>query len=185
MKLPGCYLIVILMGFPLFGQDRQPPVDAAGISALNFLRLNAEVCTAGQPSLEDLERLKQQGVRTILNLRRPEEDPEGQQSERKRAVELGFEYVVIPIDAANIQTSQVEAFSEVVRDAKKRPLLIHCRSAGRVGALWLIHRVLNDGWTCSRAEEEARKIGLSGQGLLDFALGYIQASRPQACASFK
>jgi uncharacterized protein (TIGR01244 family) len=183
MRLPGCYLIVILLGFPLLGQDRHEAVGQNNVSAVNFVRLNAEVCLSGQPSVEDLERLREQGVRTILNLRRPEEDPEGQGLERKRAQEMGFKYLVIPIDAANITTSQVEEFFRAVRAEENRPLLIHCRTAARVGALWWIHRVLNDGWNCAKAEQEARRIGLSQQALIDFARGYIEASKPLACTA--
>ena len=38
---------------------------------INFLRVDKQICTGGQPSLEDLARLKAEGVRAIINLRQP------------------------------------------------------------------------------------------------------------------
>ena len=55
-----------------------------------------------------------------------------------------------------------------------RPMFIHCTAAIRVGAFWLIRRVVRDGWTWDRALEDARKVGLSNAPHLeDFARQYI------------
>ena len=42
-------------------------------SIKNFLRVNKEFWTGGQPSLQHLEKLKVDGVKTIINLRQPTE----------------------------------------------------------------------------------------------------------------
>ena len=39
----------------------------------NFLRVNKDFCTGGQPKLEHLEKLKAEGVKSIINLRQPSE----------------------------------------------------------------------------------------------------------------
>ena len=43
----------------------------------------------------------------------------------------------------------------------------------RVGGMWLIKRVLQDGWTVEKATEEAKLIGLRNEPLEKFALEYI------------
>lgn len=144
------------------------------VSAKNFLRLNDDFCTAGQPSLEDLAKLKAEGIRAILNLRQPEEDPLIAEEE-KAAQSLGLKYFNLPIDASNLQTSQAEQFLKIVGDEHNHPILIHCASANRVGGFWMIHRVLKDGWTLEKAEEEARRIGLRNPALVEFARRYIAA----------
>jgi hypothetical protein len=53
-------------------------------------------------------------------------------------------------------------------------VFIHCGSANRVGAVWLIKRVLQDGWTVPKATEEAKMIGLRSAPLEQFALKYIE-----------
>jgi hypothetical protein len=39
-------------------------------------------------------------------------------------------------------------------------MFIHCTAAIRVGAFWMIRRVLRDGMTYDAALEEAKKVGL-------------------------
>ena len=51
---------------------------------------------------------------------------------------------------------------------------MHCTTANRVGAFWMIYRVLKDGWKVEDAEEEAKKVGMHSPGLRDFALEYIR-----------
>ena len=52
-------------------------------------------------------------------------------------------------------------------------MFVHCGSANRVGALWLIKRVMKDGWTIAQATEEAKAIGLRSEKLEAFALKYL------------
>lgn len=167
--------------FPLTFVTAAEECSEPTVSAVNFLRIDHEVCSAGQPSLRDLENLKQQGLRAVVNLRRLEEDPVGQASEKEQVERLGLKYFAIPVDTRNIQPSQIEEFRRIVRDKSNVPLFIHCRTAARVGAFWFIHRVLDDGWECWKAEEEARRIGLRTQELTAFAKSYVQARRPQLC----
>jgi len=59
-------------------------------------------------------------------------------------------------------------------DPANRPAFIHCASAIRVGAFWMIRRVLRDGWEFDKAVEEANRIGMRSQGRqFDFAKEYI------------
>ena len=51
------------------------------------------------------------------------------------------------------------------------------RSASRVGAVWLVKRVLQDGWTIEKATEEAKLIGLRSEPLEKFAVGYIETHK--------
>jgi uncharacterized protein (TIGR01244 family) len=171
----SCWLLAFFL-FPSFQAQNE-----AQVSARNFLRINEEFCTAGQPSLQDLERLKAQGVVGIINLRRPEENPTEQQEEKEKAEALGLKYFLIPVDRANPTREQAEEFLKIVSEKQNRPLLIHCAAANRVGAFWLIYRVLNDGWDCAKAEQEARRVGLHSENLVEFAKKYVEEKKPQAC----
>lgn len=147
--------------------------EGPAISAKNFLRINQEFCTAGQPALEDLTKLHVEGVKSILNLRRPEEDPITAE-EQKQAQRLGMKYFNIPVDSSNPQEEEVDEFLKIVTDQSNRPMLIHCASANRVGGFWMIYRVLKDKWTLEKAEEEARRIGLRTPVMSAFARRYIE-----------
>ena len=56
-------------------------------------------------------------------------------------------------------------------------MFIHCGSANRVGAFWMIRRVLRDDWEVERAQTEAEQIGMRSPGLVTFALSYIERNQ--------
>jgi uncharacterized protein (TIGR01244 family) len=163
---PALLLAVLLSSGAVSAQQPGYP----GI--VNFLRLNPQICTGGQPSLDDLARLKSEGVKAILNLRRPDEFDAA--AEAAKAKELGLRYFDIPVSRADPKSEQVDEFLKILADSANRPVFIHCRTANRVGAFWMIRRVLVDGWKLVDAEREAEKIGMHSKNLRQFALNYIR-----------
>jgi uncharacterized protein (TIGR01244 family) len=162
-------LSIILFALPLFAQQELPPIR-------NFLRVNEQFCTGGQPRLEHLQKLKDEGVKAIINLR-----PAGEHraaEEEAKAKELGLRYFNIPVVFSDPKDEQVTEFLKVTDDPANRPAFIHCASAIRVGAFWMIRRVLRDGWSIEKAEEEAKKVGLNDNPHLnEFARNYIERYR--------
>ena len=141
----------------------------------NFLRVNEQFCTGGQPTMEELAKLKGEGVKAIINLRRPTEyPPRRAEEEATKAKELGLRYINIPVNSAEPKDEEADEFLRVTADPQNRPAFIHCGSANRVGAFWMIRRVLVDGWKPEDAEAEARKIGLHSPTLIEFAHAYVQ-----------
>jgi uncharacterized protein (TIGR01244 family) len=142
----------------------------------NFLRVNKEFCTGGQPRHEHLARLKEEGVRAIINLRPPGEHRA--EEERAEAERLGLRYFNIPVVFREPKEEQAAEFLKLTDDPANRPAFIHCTGAIRVGAFWMIRRVLRDGWTIEDAEKEAEKIGLrEAPHLNEFARAYIEKHR--------
>ena len=141
-------------------------------SIKNFFRVNEQVCTGGQPTMEELEKLKAEGVKAIINLRMPSEY--NSEEEAAKAKELGLRYFHIPFNNDDPKDEAVEQFLKVMADKANLPVFIHCTTANRVGAFWLIRRVLADGWSLEKAEEEAKKIGLRNPKTREFALSYIE-----------
>jgi protein tyrosine phosphatase (PTP) superfamily phosphohydrolase (DUF442 family) len=56
-------------------------------------------------------------------------------------------------------------------------VFVHCASANRAAALWMIKRIQVDKWDANRAGEEAAALGLTNSALKTFALDYVQAHR--------
>ena len=145
----------------------------------NFLRVNKDFCTGGQPRLEHLEKLKAEGVKAIINLRQPSEHRAAE--EEAKAKELGLRYFNIPVVFGNPNEEQVTEFLKITDDPENRPAFIHCTAAIRVGAFWMIRRVLRDGWKVEDAEAEAVKIGLrESPHWNEFARKYIEKHRSKA-----
>jgi len=148
----------------------------------NFLRVNKDFCTGGQPKLEHLEKLKADGVKSILNLRQPSEHRAAE--EEAKAKELGLRYFNIPVAYGNPNEEQVAEFLKITDDPENRPIFIHCTAAIRVGAFWMIRRVLRDGWKIEDAQAEAEKVGLrESPHWLEFARKYIETHRKAAIPS--
>ncbi len=136
-----------------------------------FYWIDERVATGGQPKLEELALLKKEGFRTIVNLREASEyDAE---AEAAQARKLGLGYISIPVRTTDPKDEQVDSFLATLKDRKIWPVFVHCGSGNRVGAFWMIHRVLVDGWEIGDAEQEARLIGLKSANLHEFALEYI------------
>src|SRR4026207_526662 len=145
----------------------------------NFLRVNKDFCTGGQPKLEHLEKLKADGVKAIINLRQPSEHRAAE--EEAKAKELGLKYFNIPVAYGNPNEEQVAEFLKITDDPENRPAFIHCTAAIRVGAFWMIRRVLRDGWKVEDAEREAEKVGLrESPHWVEFARKYIETHRSKA-----
>jgi len=167
MKIFTCCLLVVLIGTAIGAQIQS---EQPGIR--DFYRVSDQYCTGGQPRLEALEKLKAEGVKSIVNLRQPSEHRAA--DEEAKAKELGLKYFNIPVEPGSPKDEQATEFLKITDDPANRPVFIHCTAAIRVGAFWMIRRVLRDGWTVEAAEEEAKKVGLrEAPHLTEFAKSYI------------
>jgi uncharacterized protein (TIGR01244 family) len=163
------FVIPILLAITMVTQEQVQPIR-------NFVRVNEGFCTGGQPRPEHLQKLKEEGVKSIMNLRPAAEHRAAE--EEAKAKELGLRYFNIPVVFGDPKEEQVTEFLKITDDSKNRPAFIHCAAAIRVGAFWMIRRVLRDGWTIEAAEEEAKKIGLrESPHLNEFARNYIEKHR--------
>jgi len=143
----------------------------------SFLKLNDEVWTGGQPALDHLARLKAEGVKVVINLR-PHGEHNGD-NEAAKAKELGLSYFNLPVVYNQPKPEDADAFLKLTDEhLKDGRVFIHCAAAIRVGAFWMIRRVVRDGWEYERALEEANKIGLRNRPhLVEFARSYIESRR--------
>lgn len=140
----------------------------------NFLKLNNQVWTGGQPLPEHLAKLKEAGIKVIINLR-PHSEHNGER-EAAKVKELGMSYFNVPVSYREPDELDADDFLKITDEQLKNgPVFIHCAAAIRVGAFWMIRRVLRDGWAFDKALEEANQIGLRNQThLIEFAKGYIE-----------
>lgn len=172
--------MLLLLALTLLGSQAQTPPAPADVPPIrSFMRVTTEFCTGGQPRMEHFAQLKAEGVRAVLNLRTPGEH---RAAEEQDAVQkAGLKYFNIPVEYQHPVPEQVDEFLKITDDPANRPMFIHCTAAIRVGAFWMIRRVLRDGFTQEAALEEARKVGLvPTPHLEEFARTYIEAHKPKA-----
>jgi protein tyrosine phosphatase (PTP) superfamily phosphohydrolase (DUF442 family) len=164
-------LSTLIVAVSLGALSAQQPASDVG-SIRNFLRVSTDVCTGGQPRPEHFAALKADGVKAVLNLRTPGEHRADEEEAAVKAA--GMTYFSVPVVYTAPTDESVDAFLRITDDPRNRPLFIHCTAAIRVGAYWMIRRVLRDHWTWDAALAEARKVGLTqAPHLEEFARKYV------------
>jgi uncharacterized protein (TIGR01244 family) len=162
-------LLALILAPAPAGQAELPPIQ-------KFLQVNKDFCTGAQPRLEHFDRLKADGVKSVLNLRQPSEHRA--EDERAAVEKAGLKYFNIPVEYRNPTDAQVDEFLKITDDPANRPMFIHCTAAIRVGAFWMIRRAMRDGLTVDAALEEGKKVGLANAPHLEeFARRYIETHR--------
>ena len=169
----------------LFGITAATVLAAASISAQvtkgeitgvrNFSRVDATVGCAGAVDPAAMGALRQEGFISVVNLRQASEPGAEIEASRAAAQKAGLKYIHLPFDAAKPDPADVENFLAVVADKTNQPVFIHCGSANRVGAMWMIKRALQDGWPLEKAQAEGQAVGLTNAQLVAFATDYIKS----------
>jgi uncharacterized protein (TIGR01244 family) len=127
----------------------------------NALIPKTDILTGGQPTPQQLEQAKQAGYRTIVNLRPPTEMSEWNEEDKAR--QLGFNYVSIPVAGSSGLTMQnAEKLHAVLENPANYPLIVHCASGNRVGALFALHAAHYEGKTIEEAIRWGKTAGLTG-----------------------
>lgn len=146
---------------PVFAQAQAP--ERADASLLpNYRLVRPGVATSGQPTEEGLRRLKELGFRTVVNLRT---EKEGARAEKEQVEAAGLRYVWVPVTPETFSLADVESVARVLDEQGAGPVLVHCASANRVGAVWTVREVLR-GADLEAAEAEGRAIGLSSEAMV-------------------
>lgn len=138
----------------------QPAADPLAIGIPNARRPWPGVLTGGQPTVEQLEEAARAGFRTIVNLRAPGE--EGAWDEATKAAELGLRYAAIPIAGADgLTAGNAGKLAEIVDDPRDLPVMVHCASGNRVGALFAMKAFHVGGEDADSALAVGREAGLT------------------------
>lgn len=170
LTLVAAAVLVAACGTTPFAQGDKPPIPGTQ----NFSRVDATVACGGATTAAAYPALKAEGFKAVINLRQASEPGADIEQAQAAAQAAGLKYIHIPMNGQAPTPDVATQFLAAVKDPKHSPVYIHCASANRVGAVWLIKRVLVDKWDVERATAEAEKIGLKSPGLKQFALDYIK-----------
>ena len=167
--------VVLLLAAPLASMTRGSQ-EAEEVEIRNAHRPEQGVLFGGQPTSVQLEQAAAAGYTRILDLRMPSEDRG--YDEAARAEELGIEYVNIPVSGDTLrQAETIEKFLDSFERAD-RPVMVHCASGNRVGALYYAFLVQRRGMERSKAKNIAKENGLRSEALAEAIEAYLdQAQR--------
>jgi len=151
-------------------------VEPYTCGAIPNLHIQGGVMLSGQPTADDLRAAAELGVRTVLDVRTPGELKDF--DEPALVGELGMVYRNFGFRSPDQLTDEVfDGVRALLADPAAAPILFHCGSANRVGAVWLAHRVLDEGVELEAAVEQAHAVGLRSAELEARALAYIASKR--------
>lgn len=122
----------------------------------NYLRATPYVGTGGLIDPSGIGMLAGMGFKTVVSLNTSEEGADAEQPMIEKA---GMTFIGIQVPTTAPTAEQVAEFAAIVENPANYPMLVHCESANRVGAMWALYRA-SKGVPAEVAVEEGRAIGL-------------------------
>ena len=125
----------------------------------NFHEVHPFLYRSGEPTQAGMKKLKEMGVKTLIDLRAPSERDF---DEEKLAKELGMKYIMLTMTSAAPTKKQVDTLLNTIKEARedssKGPVLLHCaHGSDRTGCMVGIWRVTQEDWDYDQAYKEMRK----------------------------
>jgi len=176
MKLSTFALMTIL---PLIGSaaSAQQVTKESRDGIKNFARVETTVACAGAITVDAMPEIKKMGFVSVINLREAQEPGADIETQRAAAQAAGLRYYHVPMNTAKPDPKVADEFIKVVTSKEAAPAFIHCASANRASAMWMIKRIVVDHWDVDRASAEAEALGLTNPALKQWALEYARAPR--------
>ncbi|MBI5711534.1 MAG: protein tyrosine phosphatase family protein [Candidatus Eisenbacteria bacterium] len=151
-----------------------PPKPPPG-NLLNACVPVSGVVTSGQPEQQAFSALRRAGYRRVIDLRLAREDRG--YDEPAAAKRAGLAYVNVPIDPVTLGDLEFTAVRVLLQDPKRGPVLVHCATANRVGAVLIPWLVLDRGRSEDEALAIAQRVGLHSEPMKQKALDYVRREK--------
>jgi len=134
-------------------------VDVKEVVAAGTVAPVDGITSSGQPDAEALRVFAESGYVAVIDMRGPDEN-RGLESEQAAVEALGMEYIPFPITNQNqISFDKARQLDEVLQSVDG-PVLLHCGSGNRVGAVLALRHSL-DGATMEESIEYGTDAGLT------------------------
>jgi uncharacterized protein (TIGR01244 family) len=172
MRITGFVAGIVCAGAIVAAQSPVTKQSVPGI--VNFAKVETTVACAGATTPAALVEVKRMGYASVINLRQASEPGADIEASAAAAKAAGLNYIHIPFNTASPDATAVDTFIKAVTDKANQPAFIHCASANRAAALWMIKRIAVDKWDVERASTEAAALGLTSPALKAFAIEQAQ-----------
>jgi len=179
MKTRSFALACLAVLAPVLGAAAKAP-ETYGIANATFPERG--VMAAGQPTGEQIQLLAEDGYKTLIDLRAPEE-PHGF-DEPEAARENGLTYVNIPVNPATLDQATLDRFLKAMERAE-RPLLLHCGTSNRAAGLLYAWLVLERGVAPQDALKRAKAAGLRQPEMIERVTKLVGERRGQPLQSHR
>lgn len=125
----------------------------------NYKKISDDLSAAGQITPEQLHQAADEGFKSVVNLRSPDE--QGFLSdEQQKAEASGLQYANIPLKPTEPNQELTKAALEEIANLPK-PILIHCAAGARASGIALIANAIQEGLTHEQITQKAADLGIS------------------------
>ncbi|MBD1866766.1 hypothetical protein H6F95_05490 [Cyanobacteria bacterium FACHB-471] len=130
---------------------------------MNMVRkITNDLAIAGQPAPDKLPQLVEEGYRSVVNLRSPDEA--GFWNDEQIQIEqLGLCYVNYPIQSSHLTPEAALRLIQQISDLPK-PMLVHCDTGIRSSVIALMQVAMKQGMRTEDAFQKVTKLGLLNDG---------------------
>ena len=105
---------------------------------LNYVKINELISTSGQPKIEELELIANEGFEVVINLAMPTTS-NALENEDKIVSSLNMSYIHIPVDFENPKISDLKLFLNVLQALGANKVWIHCAKNYMVSAFMYVY----------------------------------------------
>jgi len=129
--------------------------------------ITATITIGDQPSETDLENLKAEGYRGVVNLQNDgePEQPLSTTAEGEKARALGLGYLHYGVSSSPLTEAGVNSVIDFIeRESNSGKVLVHCRRGSRAAALVLLHQAKVHSWSPDEVFSKGKELGLDVEG---------------------
>ncbi|MCP6762109.1 MAG: sulfur transferase domain-containing protein [Fischerella sp. CENA71] len=121
------------------------------------IQINENLATTGQVIAKQLEQAIQEGFKSVLNLRSPDELG-FVKDEQQVAETLGLYYANVPLKLETLNEELITAILKII-ELLPKPALVHCAAGMRSTGIALLSIAVEQGLTLEQTLEFARNLG--------------------------
>ncbi|MEH2001321.1 MAG: sulfur transferase domain-containing protein [Nostoc sp.] len=125
----------------------------------NTKKVSDDLSASGQLTSEELKQAAQEGFKSVLNLRFPDEAG-FLGDEQQQAQAAGLQYANVPLKPSEPNQELTKLAIQEIENLPK-PILIHCAAGARAGGIALIANAISDGLTYEKISQKAQELGLN------------------------
>lgn len=125
-----------------------------------FRKIDDDYFIGPQPTEQDLQEARQQGIKTVIDFRMPSETEVPNDALVKNN---GLNYANVPVNKTSPSAEQIVDFDKVLQQ-NEGPFLLHCATGTRAAMLLALSRAKQQGWSTERTFDEAKSMGFDLKG---------------------
>jgi uncharacterized protein (TIGR01244 family) len=131
----------------------------------SFKCIDDEFFIGSQPTVDDLQEAKRQGIKTVIDFRLPSETAT---SNEALTTSQGLAYVNIPVNKVALSAAQIGELDRAIK-AHAGPFLLHCATGARAALLASLGKAKQYGWTPEQTFSEAKRLGFDLKTSAEFS----------------